>query len=179
MSSWLKRGFDVTAAISQISKNLSFWKFVWRKMDKHPGIDDTEFVLVDQLTEEELQVLEADIKAASLEDAKNEHGGFPNFERWVELLVLAACHDPAIQALMVKEKLQPGHHWSSMRHFDRLWILGLQLPGAYSHESVDTFAKIMGKVDAFTPGVLQKVYDILKDCLETCISLAIKEHGEN
>ncbi|CZR59126.1 uncharacterized protein PAC_09018 [Phialocephala subalpina] len=179
MSAQLKEELNVIAWPVYIAKALSFWKSSWRKMGEHPGLDDSEFVPVDLWTTEELQNLEDEIKAASLKDAQKTHVGVPDFARWSELLVSAACHDPAIQSLMVKEKLQPGHHWSSDRRFDRLWVLGLQLPGAYSHESVDTLAKIMRKVDSLTPKVLQKVYTILKECLEECISLATREYGKD
>jgi hypothetical protein len=64
---------------------------------------------------------------------------------------------------MLKECLDPGRHWSMNRRFNPLWVLGIQLPGSYSNEYVDTKENIMAVVDSITPKILKEAERKMKE----------------
>lgn len=79
----------------------------------------------------------------------------------------------------MKERLQPGYHWSLVRRFNPLWVLGIQLPGSYLHPAVDTQEKIFAKVDSLSAKILAETILKLLDLLEEGLASTAKEYGED
>jgi hypothetical protein len=136
------------------------------------------FLSTDLRTPDELHVLKDKIKKAYQHETKEAEDNEPDLRFWVDSLVRALCYETTIQALIVKEILQPGYHWSTERHFDPLWVIGVQLPGAFGGKSVDTWEKIIGVVDSLAKEVLEKTGTKLLKLLDQGIATETDEYGE-
>jgi hypothetical protein len=185
-SAEMEARFDTTfgshAPTSTIQRFLDRWDqpvdLSWREIETLPleNIHSHQPRPINLLSRTELRDLQRGIRTAyrknpTLPDSNPISG-------WMHSLVRAACYDQTIQGIMVKEWLQPGLHWSTSRLFDPLWIDGIQLPGSYTFDMVDTRGKILERVNAMTPRILEKVMITLTEFLEEGVSLTEVEHGD-
>ncbi|KAE9373249.1 hypothetical protein N431DRAFT_534510 [Stipitochalara longipes BDJ] len=148
---------------------------IWRELHTEIAENNPTPVALpaDLLSNIEVQRMEEDTKIAY---AREREPFRPH--RWEKILVEALCSDFTIQKLVIRDRLQPGYHWSSNRAIDPLWILGLFLPGSYSQEQVDSREKIMQVVDRMSIRILTEVKRRLDDYLEEAISASTWEHGK-
>lgn len=140
----------------------------WHKIEEWPREGEIPGVPADLLTGTALAALESDIRAAYQAD--------PAEVEWDEALIAALCFDRSIQRLIVKESLQPGHHWALDRRLNPLWVLGIRLPGSFQG-AVDTLPKIMAVVDALTPRVLAEVKERMDSFLAEEVAATEREGG--
>jgi len=189
ISNHLFRNYNILQQPSGISKALISWDTrtsltnspTWRFLDAYATGQRLPHTPLpaNLLLESELQVLKNAIKDSYFSSEIQFPKTLPAvLHDWTLILISAMCRDPDIHAIIIKEKLQPGYHWSERRVFNPLWLLGIQLPGSYRLEGVRTMEEIIEAVNSVTPQILREVQQRLMALLDDCISVAKNEDGD-
>ncbi|KAG4414529.1 hypothetical protein IFR04_012330 [Cadophora malorum] len=161
----LHQKFNKDVRVTNIENVLAIWSpnledgealpASWRPIEEQPRPKEFPTIPLlpaNVLLQNELQILKQGIQELYLRAPAPQTN--PTGD-WPERIANALCLDGTIQGIMVKEKLQPGHHWDMNRVLDPLWILGLYLPGSYQHPNIDNEVKIISVVNAWTPAILR------------------------
>jgi hypothetical protein len=158
-----------------ISKALATWLDEWRPVERPPPLHRLPLLYPDLRRSSELPNLKDKIENTYLLDLKDFEDREPDLKLWTDCLIRMLCYERSIQELIVKEKLQPGHYWSTTRNLDPLWVIGVHLPGAFGAEFVNTWDKIFSIVASLAEEILARTGRELMELFEQGIAVETQD----